>query len=76
LARQAEAGVARVNPALSGVVELFDDVISIPAGMAPISRPVCWLAVSDEGPQTDHEGPPSGNELALDARQSRRSHTF
>jgi amidase len=30
LARQAEAGVARVNPALSGVVELFDDVISDP----------------------------------------------
>ena len=28
LARQAAAGVAKVNPALSGVVELFDDVIA------------------------------------------------
>src|SRR3982750_4679192 len=31
LARQAAAGVAKVNPALSGVVELFDDVIADPA---------------------------------------------
>lgn len=31
LARQAAAGVAKVNPALSGVVELFEDVITDPA---------------------------------------------
>ncbi|MFK4489479.1 Asp-tRNA(Asn)/Glu-tRNA(Gln) amidotransferase A subunit family amidase [Bradyrhizobium sp. USDA 336] len=31
LARQAAAGVAKVNPALSGVVELFEDVIADPA---------------------------------------------
>jgi amidase/6-aminohexanoate-cyclic-dimer hydrolase len=31
LARQAAAAVAKVNPALSGVVELFDDVIADPA---------------------------------------------
>ncbi|MBR0951481.1 amidase [Bradyrhizobium canariense] len=31
LARQAAAGVAKVNPALSGVVELFDDAIADPA---------------------------------------------
>jgi amidase/6-aminohexanoate-cyclic-dimer hydrolase len=30
LARQAAAGVAKVNPALSGVVELFEDVIADP----------------------------------------------
>ena len=30
LARQAEAGVARVDPVLSGVIELFEDVISDP----------------------------------------------
>src|SRR5262249_54240882 len=32
LAQQAAAGVANVNPALSGVVELFDDAIASPAG--------------------------------------------
>src|SRR5437764_11273345 len=31
LARQASAAVAKVNPALSGVVELFEDVIADPA---------------------------------------------
>lgn len=31
LARQAAAGVAKVNPALSGVVELFEDAIADPA---------------------------------------------
>lgn len=31
LARRAAAGVAKVNPALSGVVELFEDVIADPA---------------------------------------------
>src|SRR5947199_279046 len=31
LARQAAAGVAKVNPTLSGVVELFDDAIADPA---------------------------------------------
>ncbi len=31
LARQAAAGVAKVDPALSGVVELFDDAVSDPA---------------------------------------------
>ena len=30
LARQAAAGVAKVNPALSGVVEVFDDAIAAP----------------------------------------------
>ena len=30
LAQQAAAGVAKVNPALSGVVELFDDAIAAP----------------------------------------------
>src|SRR5262249_1501646 len=30
LARQAAAGIAKVNPALSGVVELFDDAIASP----------------------------------------------
>jgi amidase len=30
LARQAEAGVAKVDPVLSGVIELFEDVISDP----------------------------------------------
>src|SRR5215470_8356222 len=30
LAQQAAAGIAKVNPALSGVVELFDDAIAAP----------------------------------------------
>jgi len=32
LAQQAAAGVAKVDPALTGVVELFDDAIASPAG--------------------------------------------
>ncbi|MFV0295070.1 MAG: amidase [Hyphomicrobiaceae bacterium] len=32
VAQQVAAGVAKVNPAISGVVELFDDAISDPAG--------------------------------------------
>ena len=36
LARQAAAGVAKVNPALSGVVELFEDVIADRPRTAPI----------------------------------------
>ena len=32
LAAQAAAGIAKVNPALSGVVEVFEDAIADPAG--------------------------------------------
>ena len=35
-------------------------------------RAVCRPAVPDEGSRPDHEGPPAGNGLAADARQSRR----
>jgi amidase len=53
LARQAAAGVAKVNPALSGVVELFDDVISDPAkDGANLSGPFAGLPflMKDLGP--------------------------
>jgi amidase len=40
LAAQAEAGIARTNPALSAVVEVFDDVVTDPLkdGMDPAGR--------------------------------------
>ncbi|MEK9284488.1 amidase [Bradyrhizobium sp. ISRA442] len=53
LARQAAAGVAKVNPALSGVVELFDDVIIDPAkDGAHLSGPFAGLPflMKDLGP--------------------------
>ncbi|WGD54042.1 amidase [Bradyrhizobium sp. CB1650] len=53
LARQAAAGVAKVNPALSGVVELFEDVISDPAkDGANLSGPFAGLPflMKDLGP--------------------------
>src|SRR3954468_8911345 len=53
LARQAAAGVAKVNPALSGVVELFDDVIADPAkDGANLAGPFAGLPflVKDLGP--------------------------
>ena len=36
LATQAAAGVAKVNPAVSGVIELFDDAIADPLKPVPI----------------------------------------
>jgi amidase/6-aminohexanoate-cyclic-dimer hydrolase len=53
LARQAAAGVARVNPALAGVVELFEDVIAEPGkDGANLSGPFAGLPflMKDLGP--------------------------
>lgn len=73
LARQAAAGVAKVNPALSGVVELFEDVIADPAkDGANLAGPFAGLPFLMKDPRTDHEGPAAGDGLAADARQSRR----
>jgi len=41
---RAAAGIAKLDPALSGVVEVFEDAIDDPGRTAPISRgplPVC-----------------------------------
>ena len=72
LAAQAAAGIARVDPALSGVVEVFEDAVADPASGRHQSRwPLCRFAVPDEGSGAHHEGPPAGNGLADHARQSR-----
>ena len=72
LAAQAAAGIAKVDPALSGVVEIFEDAVADPGHRRHQSRwTVCRTAVPDEGPRPDDEGPPAGNGLAADARQSR-----
>ena len=72
LAAQAAAGIAKVDPALSGVVEVFEDAVADPGTERHQSRrAVCRPAVPDEGSRPDHEGPPAGNGLAADARQSR-----
>ena len=39
LARQAAAGIAKVDPALSAVVEVFDDAVADPAGNAALDGP-------------------------------------
>jgi amidase len=44
LAAQVASGVARVNPQLSAVVEVFDDAVADPLGLAPTpmaSSPAC-----------------------------------
>ena len=72
LARQAAAGVAKVNPALSGVVELFEDVIADPAkDGANLAGPFAGLPflMKDLGPTMKAA---AGNGLAVDARQSRQ----
>ena len=72
LARQAAAGIAKVNPALSGVVEVFEDAIADPGqGRRQSRRAVRRPALPDEGSRPDDEGPAAGNGLAADARQSR-----
>lgn len=38
LAKQAAAGIAKVNPALSAVVEVFEDAIADPSATAPIPK--------------------------------------
>jgi len=53
LALQAAAGIAKVNPALSGVIELFEDVVAEPAGDgAKLAGPFAGLPflMKDLGP--------------------------
>ena len=72
LAAQAAAGIARIDPALSAVVEVFDDVVADPAGDGTnLDGPFAGLPflMKDLGPT--HEGPPAGNGLAAHARQPR-----
>ena len=72
LASQAAAAIAKVDPALSAVVEVFEDAIDDPGqGRRQSCGAVCRPAVPDEGSGPDHEGAPAGNGLAADARQSR-----
>ena len=51
---------------------MFEDAIADPGGNGDQSRrPLRRPAVPDEGSRPDDAGPPAGNGLALDARQSR-----
>ena len=73
LASQAAAGIAKLDPALSGVVEIFEDAIDDPGKDGSQSRgALCRSAFPDEGSGPDDEGAFAGNGLAPDARQSRR----
>jgi amidase len=69
LAAQAAAGVAKVNPLLSAVVELFDDAVADPLPAAPRRRLLRRRALPDEGPGPDPEGAAAGDGLAVHARQ-------
>jgi hypothetical protein len=71
LAAQVAAGVAKVNPQLSAVVELFDDAVADPvkAGWRPRRRLLRRRALPDEGPGPDDEGAAAGDGLAVHARQ-------
>ncbi len=72
LAAQAAAGIAKVDPALSAVVEIFEDAVTDPGtGRHRARRAVCRTSVPDEGSRPDDAGPPAGNGLADDARQPR-----
>ena len=54
LAAQAAAGIAKVDPALSAVVEIFEDAVTDPAHRRHQSRrAVCRPSVPDEGPRPD-----------------------
>ena len=73
LANQANEAIAKLNPALTAVVEVFEDAIADPGqGRRQSRRPLRRPAVPDEGSRPDDAGAPAGNGLALDARQSRR----
>ena len=76
LATQAAAAIAKVDPAIGAVVEVFDDAVADPAGNgADLDGPFAGVPflMKDLGPTL--EGPAAGDGLALHARQPRRGRT-